>query len=151
MTAITAASNNRDIDDEQNAADGSYAVKTSVTIPQGAIVQIVSATGRVTNASKVAGRQMCGISVETKTAGTASAATTFIKVRTAGTVKLVGAASLTKAYLGCNVAVVDNNTVSSRSVAGTAANSVICIVGRLKQLSSTNAWVEINNIAQRYV
>lgn len=150
MAAITTASNNRDLQDEQNAADGSYNVKTAVTIPQGAIVQIVSATGRVTNASKVAGRQMCGIALETKTGGAATV-TVAIKVRTAGTVKLVGAAALTKAYLGCNVAVVDNNTVSTRSSAGTAANSLVCIVGRLKQLSSTNAWVEINNLGQRYV
>ena len=150
MTAITTASNNRDLQDEENCAEGSFNVKTTVTIPQGAIVQIVSSTGRVTNASNVAGRQMCGIALETKTGGAATV-TVAIRVRTSGTVKLVGAASLTKAYLGCNVAVVDNNTVSSRSVAGTALNSKICIVGRLKQLSSTNAWVEINNLAQRYV
>ena len=149
MTAITTPSNNRDLQDEQNVADGSYTVKTAVTIPQGAIVQIISSTGRVTNASKVAGRQMCGIALETRT-GTAGG-TVVIKVRTAGTVKLVGAAALTKGYLGCNVAVVDNNTVSTRSSAGTAANSLVCIVGRLKQLNSTNAWVEINNLAQRYV
>lgn len=148
MTAITTASNARDLQDEQNVAEGAYAVKTSVTIPQGALVQIVSSTGRVTNASQVTGRKMCGVAVETKTAGTASAATVFIKVRTAGTVKLTTSV-VTKAYLGCSLAVKDNNTVTTGSGGGTAA--ILCYVGRCKAVGTSVAWVEINKLGQRAV
>lgn len=148
MTAITTASNARDFEDAQNAAIGSYAVKTSVTIPQGAIVQIVSATGRVTNASQVTGRKMCGIALETKTAGTATAATVQIKVRVAGTVKLTTSV-VTKAYIGCNLAVKDNNTVTTNSGGGTAA--IVCLVGRCKKVGTSVAWVEINRLGQRVV
>ena len=145
MTAITAAKEIQ-LEDENVERVEVYAVKTSVAIVQGALVQLTSIQ-RATNASAVVNRKFAGVALETKTGVVGG--TVKIKVRVGGTVALVASTQLTKAYVGCNVAIKDNATVTTASNAGTTL--VQCFVGRLKRLDGTVPWVELNNIAQRAV
>lgn len=124
-------------------ADLNMQVGTGATLWQGALVNYNTTTGRVVAATKATGRTFAGIALETKTGNTGG--TVYCKVRTAGQVLIDAAAALTKAYLGANAAVSDDNQVTTCSNAGTAGVQVR--VGRFVEIQSGDAWVELNNIS----
>lgn len=120
---------------------GSGTVATSTTIYQGALVAYNETTGRITNASAATGLTFKGVAEETKSGGQT------IKFSFGHQEKLIDAAALTAGYTGCNVAVSDNDTVTTLSDAGTAA--VRLVVGEMDEHDGTDAWVWVRKFAYK--
>lgn len=140
MTVLTAATaRKRRGENLMEYGDGTVA--TSTTIYQGALVALNESTGRVTNASATAGLSFLGEALTTRTGGQT------IQFAFGHQSLIAKAAALTKAYTTCNVAVSDNDTVTTLSGAGTAA--VRLIVGECMEIEGSSAWVRIRNYAYK--
>src|SRR4030067_415217 len=70
MAAITAAVNRQRKGIPKSRR---FLMTNSITIPKGALVANVTATGKVTNAVDTAGNPVVGVAAETKTSGTGGA------------------------------------------------------------------------------
>lgn len=130
---------------ETMARKARFPVQTSATIYEGSLVSIIESSGRATPADNVAGEVFVGVSLEEKTGNTAG--TVYVEVMYGHEVAIAAATALTKAYVGCNVAAMDDNLVSTLSAAGTAGVQVR--VGELMELDGTTAWVWIRHYSAK--
>lgn len=130
MTAITTAVNRqmKGVPDMKG-----YACVTGVTIPKGAIVSVIAASGLVDNAVSGTVNPVVGIAAETVTVATA-----LQKIKVwYGADFLFAASSITQAMVGEPMLVVDNNTVDETS-------STSAVVGTLREfVSTTSGWVYV--------
>lgn len=128
------------------AERGNAAVKTGEIVYKGSLISVVESTGRVTCTAKTTGTAFVGVALETKTGNAAGSAKVDYLY---GHVELITAkAALTTTYRMCNVALEDDNTVTTLSDAGTAA--VRQIVGTAIDFdSSGDAWVWVGHFSQK--
>ena len=128
------------------AERGNAAVKTGEIVYKGSLISVVESTGRVTCTAKTTGTAFVGVALETATGNTAG--TTKVDYLY-GHVELITAkAALTTTYRMCNVALEDDNTVTTLSDAGTAA--VRQIAGMAVDFDSAgDAWVWIGHFSQK--
>src|SRR4030067_520709 len=92
-----------------------FLMTNSITIPKGALVANVTATGLVTNAVDTAGNPVVGGAAETKVSGTGGADWITVDYDAEW---LFAATSITQAMMGTAMEVVDNNTVDETAGAG---------------------------------
>lgn len=119
---------------------GYGAVKTSVAIVQGALVSVVEATGRLTNASNATAATFVGVALESGTGN--AGGTVGIEYGWNHEELITAKTALTTTYRMCNVAAFDNDQVTTLSAAGTAA--VRQYVGVAVDFDSAgDAWVWI--------
>lgn len=139
MTAITAAAA-RKTRNRQAVMYADLAVGTGATIVQGSLVNYNLSTGRIVHATAATSRKFAGLAAETKTGNTGG--TVKCRVEWNMEADIAPSTQLTKAYLGSNVAIKDNNTVTTMSNAGTAAVRVR--VGYMVELaSSSSCWISL--------
>ena len=112
-----------------------FLMTASITIPKGALVANVTATGKVTNAVDTAGNPVVGVAAETKTSP--ASGDTWIQVDYDAE-WLFAATSITQAMVGTAMEVVDNNEVDETAGAGNI------VAGKLTEFVSTAlGWVYI--------
>ena len=126
------------------AERGNGAVKTGEVIYKGALISVVESTGRLTATAGGTGTAFVGVAQETatgNTAGTVKADYMF------GHQELITAkTALTTTYRMCNVALSDDDSVTTLSAAGTAG--VRQIAGTAVDFDSDgNAWVWIGHFS----
>lgn len=145
MTALS-ANTARKRKSLQLAEHDSRAAKTSATVYQGSLVSVVESTGRAKAAAAAAGETFLGVSEHQATGNTSG--TTSVRFLYGHAELLAAATALTKSFIGCNVAVSDDNTVTTVAGAGTAGVQVR--VGELLDVPSANkAWVWIRHFSQK--
>ena len=111
---------------------------TAAVIYAGALVSINTTTGRAVAATAATGRKILGVAMEDGSSGD------YVKVAYHTEFLF---ATPTKAYVGCNVAVSDDNTCVSMSAAGTTAVRVR--VGELMQMeTASTGWVAIRHFSE---
>lgn len=121
-----------------------YTVGTGATIVQGALVNFNITTERAVHATAAASRKFLGMATETKTGNTAG--TVKVRVEWGMEAEIDPATALTGAYTGSNVAIADNDVVTTMSGAGTAGVRVR--VGELVEwVSATSCWVSLREYA----
>lgn len=97
---------------------GNAAVKTGVTVYQGSLISVVESSSRVTTTAGGTGTAFVGRAAETVTGNTAGSKKVDYYF---GHIELITAkAALTTTYRMCNVALEDDDTVTTLSDAGTA-------------------------------
>lgn len=122
---------------------GNYTVGTGAVIYQGSLVCIKESSGRAQAATAAAGVTFLGVASETKTGNTAG--TVKVNFAYGHEERFPKATALTKAYVGCTVAVSNDDLVTTMSAAGTAGVQVR--VGELLEIDSTFAWVWVRHNA----
>jgi hypothetical protein len=135
MAAITTAVNRRF---KGTYKQRGYVMTASTTIPKGAIVAVVAATGLVINAVSGTVNPVVGIALETVTSPSGTETT---KIQVGFDAEwLFAASSITQAMVGEPMLVVDNNTVDE-----TSATSAV--VGMLTEyVSTTSGWVNVTGL-----
>lgn len=118
-----------------------YEVGTGATIYTGSLVCVDTSTGRAVAATDAASRKFLGVAAETKTGDTGG--TVRCRVEWNVEAKVTAATALTQAYIGSNVAVSDDDAVTTVS---DSSNSVR--VGELVSITGTNAWVALRNFSE---
>ena len=132
MAAITAAVNRQR---KGLPKSRRFLMTASTTIPKGALVANVTATGKVVNAVDTAGNPVVGVAAETKTSP--ASGDTWILVDYDAEWLFV-ATSITQAMIGTAMEVVDNNEVDETAGAGNI------VAGKLTEFVSTVlGWVYI--------
>lgn len=120
-----------------------YVVGTSATIYAGSLVAVDTSTGRAVAATAAASRKFLGLSEETKTGDTGG--TVRCRVVWNCEAKVTGATALTQAYIGSNVAISDDNTVTTMSAISSAKQ---VRAGELVSITGTDAWVSLRNFSE---
>lgn len=143
MAAITAAVP-RKTRNRGNVQYADYKVGTGATIVQGALVNYNMTTERAVHATAAASRKFLGLATETKTGNTGG--TVLCRVEWNMEAEINPETQLTGAYVGSNVAIEDNNAVTTMSDAGTAGVRVR--VGELVEwVSTSSCWVKLRGYA----
>jgi hypothetical protein len=120
-----------------------YVVATNAVIYAGSLVNVVVGTGRVAAATSAAGRKFVGLSTENATGNTAGTVTCRVEWGMEALIDCQTALSGASTYIGSNVAIDDDNMVTTMSNVGTAAVRVRC--GELISFNAaeTSAWVRL--------
>lgn len=131
MTAITTAANRQSRGSSKQTKY--YMCATGVTIPKGAIVSVIAASGLADNAVSGTVNPVVGVAAETITVATA-----LQKIEVEFDCEfLFTASSITQAMVGEPMLVVDNNTVDETS----ATSPVVGILTEF--VSTTSGWVYV--------
>lgn len=127
-----------------NVKFASYAVGTSATVYKGGLCSINTSTGRLVAGTAATGRKFVGLCTEKKTGN--AGGTVYARVEWNIETLVDAATALTKAYIGSNCAISNDNQVTTLSGAGTTAVRVR--VGEVVQIESGDAWVALRNFAE---
>lgn len=146
MAALTEATQREKRLVDTHSIVGNAAVKTSEVVYQGSLISVVESSGRVTATAKTTGTAFVGVAASTVTGDTAGTKKVDYYF---GHVELITAkAALTTTYRMCNVALEDDDTVTTLSDAGTAG--VRQIVGTAIDFDSDgNAWVWLGHFSSK--
>ena len=146
MTALSAEASRKERN-IQGKCVGRYPVGTGNTIYKGSLVVYMETTGRALAGTAAVTRSFLGVAEETATGNTGG--TVSVDVAWGHEVLIDANAAATAAYVCANVAVADDNQVTTASDAGTAGVQVL--VGEAIQIEGGDIWVALRQYTTKAV